>query len=273
MIVGPRGYCRLGGSGNSAGCDPEQRASLAALLALWSARVLGARLARLGWIRILLATVLRVPPRVAAVLHWSTRQTAGLSMSIKPTRPDHRDRSGDHDLSWTTLAWAWLPGRSPSAALAAPEAPGPSSCGAGHRGIGGGRAGRYGSCCSRPYPSGLPSWNCRTRLRDIITLSRRGRHLLRRFLQRDPHSRSVAGRHGQHVAANQELAAMSAVNLAAGISQGFPVAPAALARQSIIRWAPHAVCRASRRRSHRAGSALPSPAQCSTAQATWEQSS
>ena len=36
-------------------------------------------------------------------------------------------------------------------------------------------------------------------------------------------ARSVAGNHGQHVHANTELAAMGAMNAAAGISQGFPV--------------------------------------------------
>ena len=36
-------------------------------------------------------------------------------------------------------------------------------------------------------------------------------------------ARSFAGRHGQHIDANQELVAFGAANLAAGISQGFPV--------------------------------------------------
>ena len=36
-------------------------------------------------------------------------------------------------------------------------------------------------------------------------------------------ARSFAGRRGQHVRAEAELAAMGASNLAAGISQGFPV--------------------------------------------------
>jgi MFS superfamily sulfate permease-like transporter len=36
-------------------------------------------------------------------------------------------------------------------------------------------------------------------------------------------ARSFAGRHGQHVDANQELVAFGAANLAAGITQGFPV--------------------------------------------------
>ena len=36
-------------------------------------------------------------------------------------------------------------------------------------------------------------------------------------------ARTYAGRHGQHVHAGTELAAMGAANLAAGISQGFPI--------------------------------------------------
>ncbi len=36
-------------------------------------------------------------------------------------------------------------------------------------------------------------------------------------------ARSFAGRHGQHVSANQELLALGAANAAAGLSQAFPV--------------------------------------------------
>ena len=36
-------------------------------------------------------------------------------------------------------------------------------------------------------------------------------------------ARSAAGNHGQRVHANTELAAMGAINLSAGISQGFPI--------------------------------------------------
>ena len=51
-------------------------------------------------------------------------------------------------------------------------------------------------------------------------------------------ARTYAGRHGQHVHAGTELAAMGAANLAAGISQGFPIGASGLAHRSTIRWAP-----------------------------------
>jgi sulfate permease, SulP family len=75
-------------------------------------------------------------------------------------------------------------------------------------------------------PSGLPSFELPDfRLGDILNLLPAAVGIFFvGFCSEILTARSVAGRHGQHVAANQELTAVGAVNLAAGISQGFPVA-------------------------------------------------
>ena len=74
-------------------------------------------------------------------------------------------------------------------------------------------------------PAGLPSLEVPDlRLRDILTLLPAALGIFFvGFSSEILTARSFAGRHGQHVHANTELAAMGAANPAAGISQGFPV--------------------------------------------------
>jgi sulfate permease, SulP family len=76
-----------------------------------------------------------------------------------------------------------------------------------------------------PIPAGLPSLELPDfRLGDVLTLLPAAVGIfIVAFSSEILTARSVAGRHGQHVHANTELAAMGAMNLAAGISQGFPV--------------------------------------------------
>jgi sulfate permease, SulP family len=74
-------------------------------------------------------------------------------------------------------------------------------------------------------PAGLPAlrlpspgWD------DVITLAPAAAGLfLVSFADEVLTARSFAGRHGQHIRADQELLAMGAANAAAGITQGFPV--------------------------------------------------
>jgi sulfate permease, SulP family len=74
-------------------------------------------------------------------------------------------------------------------------------------------------------PAGLPSLEVPDfQFRDVLTLLPAAAGIfIVAFSSEILTARSVAGNHGQHVHANTELVAMGAMNLAAGISQGFPV--------------------------------------------------
>src|SRR5829696_3350925 len=213
--------------------NPEQRASLAALLALLvGAAFLGARLARLGWIADYFSRPVLIGylHGVAAVLIiGQLGKLLGLSMSAQ-TPPGQIIEIAREitDLSWTTLAVGlvclvlllllrWL----------VPKLPGPlivvvlalvASAAVGLAAMGVAVVGHI--------PSGLPSFELPDfRLGDILNLLPAAVGIFFvGFCSEILTARSVAGRHGQHVAANQELTAVGAVNLAAGISQGFPVA-------------------------------------------------
>jgi sulfate permease, SulP family len=74
-------------------------------------------------------------------------------------------------------------------------------------------------------PSGLPGLQVPAlRLGDVLDLLPAALGIfLVSFADEILTARSFAGRHGQHVQADTELAAMGAANLAAGLTQGFPI--------------------------------------------------
>ena len=235
VIVGPDGAIAalVGAAIIPLVTNPEQRASLAALLALLvGAAFLGARLARLGWIADYFSRPVLIGylHGVAAVLIiGQLGKLFGLSMNAQ-TPPGQIIEIAREitDLSWTTLAVGlvclvlllllrWL----------VPKLPGPlivvvlalvASAAVGLAAMGVAVVGHI--------PSGLPSFELPDfRLGDILNLLPAAVGIFFvGFCSEILTARSVAGRHGQHVAANQELTAVGAVNLAAGISQGFPVA-------------------------------------------------
>jgi len=234
VIVGPDGSIAalVGAAVIPLVADPEQRASLAALLALLvGAAFLGARAARLGWIADYFSRPVLIGylHGVAAVLIvGQLGKLLGLSMTAQ-TPPGQvieilREIS---DLSWTTLAVGL-------ACLAAllllgwllPKLPGPlivvvlaiiASAIIGLAGMGVAVVGQI--------PPGLPSLEVPDiRLRDIMTLVPAAVGIFFvAFSSEILTARSVAGRHGHHVHANTELTALGAGNLAAGLSQGFPI--------------------------------------------------
>jgi sulfate permease, SulP family len=234
LIVGPDGSIAalVGAAVIPRVADPEQRASLAALLALLvGAAFLGARAAGLGWIADYFSRPVLIGylHGVAAVLIiGQLGKLLGLSMTAQ-TPPGQlieifREIS---DLSWTTLAVGL-------ACLAAllllgwllPKLPGPlivvvlaiiASAVIGLASLGVAVVGHI--------PSGLPSLEVPDfRLRDITTLVPAAVGIFFvAFSSEILTARSVAGRHGHHVHANTELTALGAANLAAGLSQGFPI--------------------------------------------------
>jgi sulfate permease, SulP family len=74
-------------------------------------------------------------------------------------------------------------------------------------------------------PAGLPELSVPTPAwQDVVALAPAAAGLfLVSFADEVLTARSFAGRHGQHIRADQELLAMGAANAAAGITQGFPV--------------------------------------------------
>jgi sulfate permease, SulP family len=234
VIVGPDGSIAalVGAAVIPLVADPGQRASLAALLALLvGAAFLGAWAARLGWIADYFSRPVLIGylHGVAVVLIiGQLGKLLGLSMSAQTPPAQLIEIAREiTDLSWITLAV----GLASLAALLLigwllPKIPGPLivvvlaivvSAAAGLASMGVAEVGQI--------PAGLPSLEVPDlRLRDILTLLPAAVGIFFvAFTSEILTARSVAGRHGQHVHANTELAALGAVNLAAGISQGFPV--------------------------------------------------
>jgi SulP family sulfate permease len=91
-----------------------------------------------------------------------------------------------------------------------------------------------------PIPAGLPSLELPdVRLADVLTLVPPALGIFFvGFASEILTARSFAGRHGQHIHADAELAAMSAANLVAGVSQGFPVGGSNSRTAVNDQWAP-----------------------------------
>jgi sulfate permease, SulP family len=234
LIVGPDGSIAalVGAAVIPLVADPEQRASLAALLALLvGAAFLGARAARLGWIADYFSRPVLIGylHGVAAVLIiGQLGKLLGLSMTAQTPPGQLIEIFAEiSDLSLTTLAVGL-------ACLAAllllgwllPKLPGPlivvvlaiiASAAIGLASLGVAVVGHI--------PSGLPSLEVPDfRLRDVMTLIPAAVGIFFvAFSSEILTARSVAGRHGYHVHANTELTALGAANLAAGFSQGFPI--------------------------------------------------
>ena len=212
--------------------DPEQRASLAALLALLvGGAFFGAWLARLGWIADYFSRPVLIGylHGVAVVLIvGQLGKMLGLSINAE-TPPGQlieviREIT---DLSWSTLAVALV-----SLALLllarrlSPKLPGAlivvilaivvsAVVGLTDKGV----------AVVGHIPSGLPSIELPDlRPKDIFSLLPAALGIFFvGFASQILAARSFAGRHGQHIHANTELVAMGAANLVAGISQGMPI--------------------------------------------------
>ena len=234
LIVGPEGSISVlvGAAIIPLTTDPEQRASLAALLALLVGGVfLGARLARLGWIADYFSR-----PVLIGYLHGvaivlivgQLGKLFGLSISAEtPPGKIIEFVKEISDISWITLAIGvvslavllltrWLSRKFPGALLVVVLAIVISAvAGLAEQGV----------AVVGQIPAGLPSIELPgLQPRDIITLLPPAVGIFFvGFSSQILIARSFAGRHGQHIEENAELVAMGAANLVAGISQGLPV--------------------------------------------------
>jgi sulfate permease, SulP family len=234
LIVGPEGSISalVGTAIIPLTADPEQRASLAALLALLVGGVfLGARLARLGWIADYFSR-----PVLIGYLHGvaivlivgQLGKLFGLSISAQtPPGKIIEFIKEITDISWITLAVGvvslavllltrWLSRKFPGALLVVVLAIVVSAvAGLAEEGV----------AVVGQIPAGLPSVELPgLRASDIVTLLPPAVGIFFvGFSSQILIARSFAGRHGQHIEANAELVAMGAANLVAGISQGLSV--------------------------------------------------
>ena len=234
VIVGPDGSIAalVGSAVIPLAVDPTDRAPLAALLAILVGAVfLGAWLARLGWI----ADYFSRPVLIGYIHGVAVVLIVGqlgnlLGLSISGQTPPAEVIEVIREitaLSWTTLAigmtclvllllLGWL----------VPKVPGPlivvvlaivisAVVGLASSGV----------AIIGPIPSGLPSLDLPSfQFSDVLTLLPAAVGIFFvAFTSEILIARSAAGNHGQRVHANTELAAMGAINLSAGISQGFPI--------------------------------------------------
>jgi sulfate permease, SulP family len=235
LIVGPEGAISalVGAALIPMVADPEQRAALAALLALLVGGVfLGAWVARLGWIADYFSRPVLIGylHGVAVVLIvGQLGKMLGLSINAETPPGQFIEVIREiTDLSWSTLAVGLV---SLAALLLArrlsPKLPGAlivvilaivvsAVVGLADEGV----------AVVGQIPSGLPSIELPDlRPRDIFSLLPAALGIFFvGFSSQILAARSFAGRHGQHIHANTELVAMGAANLVAGISQGMPVA-------------------------------------------------
>jgi sulfate permease, SulP family len=234
LIVGPEGSISVlaGAAIIPLTTDLEQRASLAALLALLVGGVfLGARLARLGWLADYFSR-----PVLIGYLHGvaivlivgQLGKLFGLSISAQaPPGKIIEFIKEIGDISWITLAVGvvslvvlllarWLSRKFPGALLVVVLAIVVSAvAGLAEEGV----------PVVGQIPAGLPSVELPSlRPSNILTLLPPAVGIFFvGFSSQILIARSFAGRHGQHIEANAELVAMGAANLVAGISQGLPV--------------------------------------------------
>jgi SulP family sulfate permease len=212
--------------------DPDQRAALAALLALLvGGAFIGAMVARLGWIadyfsRPVLIGYLHGIAVVLVIGQLGKLLGLSVSSDTPPAQLIEVIREIT-DLSWITLAVGlaslvllllarWLSPKFPGALVVVILAIVVSAVlGLADKGV----------AVVGHIPAGLPSIEFPDiRLKDIFTLLPPAIGIFFvGFASQILAARSFAGRHGQHIYANTELAAMGAANLVAGISQGLPV--------------------------------------------------
>jgi len=234
LIVGPEGAiaAMVGAALIPMTPDPDQRASLAASLALLvGAAYLLALLARLGWIADYLSRPVLIGylQGVAVVMIvGQLGKLLGLSISAE-TPPGQvieaiRERG---QVSWPTLAIGtaclallllgrWLTPRLP-AALIVVALTITASAALGLAAYGVAEVGEIPAGLPRPT---LPDLHLRT-LVDLVPAAL-GIFFVS-FSDEILVARSFAGRHGQHVRADAELTGLGAASLAASISQGMPI--------------------------------------------------
>ncbi len=234
LIVGPEGAiaAMVGAALIPMTPDPDQRASLAASLALLvGAAYLLALLARLGWIADYLSRPVLIGylQGVAVVMIvGQLGKLLGLSISAE-TPPGQvieaiRERG---QVSWPTLAIGtaclallllgrWLTPRLP-AALIVVALTITASAALGLAAYGVAEVGEIPAGLPRPT---LPDLHLRT-LVELVPAAL-GIFFVS-FSDEILVARSFAGRHGQHVRADAELTGLGAASLAASISQGMPI--------------------------------------------------
>jgi len=212
--------------------DPEQRASLAALLALLvGAAYLLALLARLGWIADYLSRPVLIGylNGVAVVMIiGQLGKLLGLSIGAETPPGQLVEAIAEiNQVSWPTilvggaclallLLARWLAPRLPAALIVVVLAIIASAA----LDLAG-----YGVAVVGDIPAGLPGIELPDlRLRSILDLAPAAIGIFFvSFSDEILVARSFAGRHGQHIRPAAELTAMGAASLAAGISQGLPV--------------------------------------------------
>ena len=234
LVVGPDGSVAalVGAAVIPLTTDPEQRASLAAMLALLVGGVfLGARLVRLGWIADYLSRPVLIGyiHGVAAVLIiGQLGKLLGLNISAENPPGELLEVIREIDeINWATFAvgvtclavlllFGWLFPKLPTPLFVVVLAIVVSAVvGLANEGV----------AVVGQIPPGLPSLEVPdVRLIDALKLIPAALGIFFvGFSGGILTARTYAGRHGQHVHPGAELAAMGAANLAAGISQAFPV--------------------------------------------------
>jgi high affinity sulfate transporter 1 len=235
LVIGPEGsISALVGAAviPLAVADPEHRASLAALLALLvAAAFVAGRLARLGWIADYFSRAVLLGYLHGVVVVLIVGQLGKLSgLSISAQRPPAqllevaREIAG---LSWPTvvvgvvsllvlLLARRISRKFPGPLLVVVLAIAVSAIF---------DLADLGVAVVGDIPAGLPSLDIPTlRLLDVLALLPAALGIfLVSFSDEILIARTFAGRKGQHIRANNELAAMGAANLLAGLSQGFPI--------------------------------------------------
>ncbi|HJY46438.1 MAG TPA: SulP family inorganic anion transporter [Propionibacteriaceae bacterium] len=234
LVVGPDGSVAalVGAAVIPMTVDPEQRASLAAMLALLVGGVfLGARLVRLGWIADYLSRPVLIGyiHGVAAVLIiGQLGKLLGLNISAESPPGELLEVIREIDeINWATfmvgvtclvvlLLFGWLFPKLPAPLVVVVLAIVVSAVvGLANEGV----------AVVGHIPAGLPGLEVPdVGLLDTLKLIPAALGIFFvGFSGGILTARTYAGRHGQHVHAGAELAAMGAANLAAGISQAFPV--------------------------------------------------
>jgi sulfate permease, SulP family len=235
LIVGPEGALALlvaTAVAPIAAGDPSRYAALAAMLAvLVGAIAVVGRIIRLGWIADYFSRAVLVGYLHGIVIVLVSGQLGklfGLSISASDPIPQLREFVDEmNDAHGLTIAVAAV---SLAAVLLlrwkAPRVPGPLVVVLG--GIAASAAfglADHGVAVVGHIPPGLPSFHWPSvGLADVNKLLPAALGMFAvAYAEGILTARSFAGRNGQHVDANQELLALGAANLAAGVTQSFPV--------------------------------------------------
>jgi high affinity sulfate transporter 1 len=235
LIVGPEGALALlvaTAVAPLAGEDPSRYAALAAMLAvLIGAIAVVGRIVRLGWIADYFSRAVLVGYLHGIVIVLITGQLGklfGLSISARDPIPQMREFIEEvTDAHALTVAVAFV---SLATVLVlrwkAPRVPGPLVVVLGGIAVSAvfGLA-DHGVAVVGNIPPGLPSFEWPSvGLDDVVDLLPAALGMFAvAYADGILTARSFAGRNNQHVDANQELLALGTANLAAGVTQGFPV--------------------------------------------------